>query len=1083
MADQTIGTARIGVEIDTTQVESGTNRAKVAIKSLGVEAENASTVATAAYTREDKALMRRIQTLGLDQEARLRLSIQNRASAKNAEELVKALDAHVAGLRESRAAMAEAAAAEASAARPKLEIIRYNGQLNESERSLNERRALGNKVLNDTAKATVNWGEEQKRANQRVKDMEAAEARRAQSQQKTAQMTAKETQELQKLLGQIDPTVAGLNRLAEAEKKLERLGGQAGMSPAIMAQYQTQIEATRQRLLSARQEADVTNSSLGRLNLNSLSAQQNMVNLGRSIATGQWGMAQGNITTLVTSTGALGPAALASTAGVTALAAAVAGVIVLAYQGSTETYELNRALIASGNSAGVTAARLGDTAKEMANLGNITRGSAVEALTAAASTGAFTAEQMELAATAALQWKTATGDAIDTTIAKFVRLADDPVAAILELNKQMGFLTEEQLRVISNLVDQGKHTEAATEAIRLFADTLGTRSAEMVENTGLVEKAWKAVKNAVAEAADAIKSIGRQGSLKEQLAQIDGLIASMERTKGAGLQTPAALKSWQNTMDGLVAQRDKLLASVPTDVGAPGTTENRRALEANFRFSQQTTAEFGKQLDLQGRINKMRDDARKAGVTDEKLIAEREKALREADGRQQARKQANAGDGGIGAARMAAIRAEGAAEAARLAGATSELQAQYKAREVSANDYYARLRDLAEQSTAAETATIQKQIAALQDQGNKRKSSAAVAQQVAALESQLGKAREAGESRLRQLTTEEQNAAKVRAEGLRSYREALQAQTQSLRDQMDTMVARERMGSREFEVQSKLNEVYADQARRLREIADAQGTGKMSVEDANQRRDALREEIRDRVAVVRQGYAEADAARLDWQNGLERGFSEFASSSMDISGQIARSLNSAFDGAADAIVNFAQTGKLSFSDLARSIMADLTRIAVKIAITKSLESMFGGGGYSGGSGGGIATSASTAGSNRKGFASGGYTGPGGVNDVRGDVHAGEVVFSQADVARNGGVAAVERMRLGSTGTMSAGAGGGAGGVVVNLIGLDKAPQETRESQLNGQMQIDLIFEQIDAKAAEGVANGTSRLSMALGRGG
>ncbi|MGF9564169.1 phage tail protein [Neorhizobium sp. BT27B] len=46
-----------------------------------------------------------------------------------------------------------------------------------------------------------------------------------------------------------------------------------------------------------------------------------------------------------------------------------------------------------------------------------------------------------------------------------------------------------------------------------------------------------------------------------------------------------------------------------------------------------------------------------------------------------------------------------------------------------------------------------------------------------------------------------------------------------------------------------------------------------------------------------------------------------------------------------------------------------------------------------------------------GYSSGGYTGPGGANDVAGLVHKDEVVFSKQDVARNGGVAATEALRL------------------------------------------------------------------------
>ncbi|MGU3492915.1 hypothetical protein ACLBXM_02635 [Xanthobacteraceae bacterium A53D] len=49
------------------------------------------------------------------------------------------------------------------------------------------------------------------------------------------------------------------------------------------------------------------------------------------------------------------------------------------------------------------------------------------------------------------------------------------------------------------------------------------------------------------------------------------------------------------------------------------------------------------------------------------------------------------------------------------------------------------------------------------------------------------------------------------------------------------------------------------------------------------------------------------------------------------------------------------------------------------------------------------------------FDKGGYTGPGGVKQPAGLVHRGEVVFSQKDVRRHGGVGAVEAMRLGLRG--------------------------------------------------------------------
>ncbi|MCK3776473.1 phage tail tip lysozyme [Ensifer sesbaniae] len=66
------------------------------------------------------------------------------------------------------------------------------------------------------------------------------------------------------------------------------------------------------------------------------------------------------------------------------------------------------------------------------------------------------------------------------------------------------------------------------------------------------------------------------------------------------------------------------------------------------------------------------------------------------------------------------------------------------------------------------------------------------------------------------------------------------------------------------------------------------------------------------------------------------------------------------------------------------------------------------------------------------WSDGGWTGPGGKYEPAGIVHRGEVVWSQADVARAGGVAVVDAMRLGQRGYANGGA------VDVQPIGLPRA---------------------------------------------
>ncbi|MBF7685966.1 transglycosylase SLT domain-containing protein [Acinetobacter sp. B10A] len=67
-----------------------------------------------------------------------------------------------------------------------------------------------------------------------------------------------------------------------------------------------------------------------------------------------------------------------------------------------------------------------------------------------------------------------------------------------------------------------------------------------------------------------------------------------------------------------------------------------------------------------------------------------------------------------------------------------------------------------------------------------------------------------------------------------------------------------------------------------------------------------------------------------------------------------------------------------------------------------------------------------------GFSSGGYTGDGGVLEPAGVVHKGEIVFSQADVARLGGVSTVEGIRKGIKGYSDGGVVGGSASIASQL---------------------------------------------------
>lgn len=135
--------------------------------------------------------------------------------------------------------------------------------------------------------------------------------------------------------------------------------------------------------------------------------------------------------------------------------------------------------------------------------------------------------------------------------------------------------------------------------------------------------------------------------------------------------------------------------------------------------------------------------------------------------------------------------------------------------------------------------------------------------------------------------------------------------------------------------------------------------------------------------------------------------------------QAARNMQSSF---ADFLFNPFDDG---IKGMAKGFSDTLRRMAAELAASKMFELLSTWAtGYQG-KGSGVINKIGSTMQGKKGYAEGGYTGAGGVYDPAGIVHKGEVVWSQKDVSRAGGVGVVEAMRLGLRGYAS-------GGVVGNI---------------------------------------------------
>lgn len=104
------------------------------------------------------------------------------------------------------------------------------------------------------------------------------------------------------------------------------------------------------------------------------------------------------------------------------------------------------------------------------------------------------------------------------------------------------------------------------------------------------------------------------------------------------------------------------------------------------------------------------------------------------------------------------------------------------------------------------------------------------------------------------------------------------------------------------------------------------------------------EELADGLNLIAQGYRDIALAQIEAVNNvnpLMDAWEEYKTNALDSTSQIKNSFDNFTNGLEDSIVKFVQTGKLSFKDLAQSVIADLARIAAKRAIVAIGTSLFG----------------------------------------------------------------------------------------------------------------------------------------------
>ncbi|HCT6466114.1 TPA: phage tail length tape measure family protein [Klebsiella pneumoniae] len=212
------------------------------------------------------------------------------------------------------------------------------------------------------------------------------------------------------------------------------------------------------------------------------------------------------------------------TIGIGALIAVVGTLAYAWYKGSQEQQEYNKTLIMTGNIAGATAGKLADMASRVASDTGNPIGDVAAILNDVVSSGKIAADSIEMVTHAIVSMTDASDIAAGTLVSDFEKIAANPVSAVTELNEKYNFLTLDIYRQIQALQEQGKTQDAAALATQEYSKMLEERSAKLSDNLGLFESAWKTLGDTAKGAWDAMLNIGREATLAQRLEEAQKLV-------------------------------------------------------------------------------------------------------------------------------------------------------------------------------------------------------------------------------------------------------------------------------------------------------------------------------------------------------------------------------------------------------------------------------------------------------------------------------------------------------------------------------------------------------------------------------
>lgn len=623
----------------------------------------------------------------------------------------------------------------------------------------------------------------------------------------------------------------------------------------------------------------------------------------------------------------------------TVAAAAIGALGFLAYKGSQEFSNYSKALIMSGNAAGVTASQMALMAKSIDAIVG-TQYQAAESLAALANTGKVGGANLEKFAEVAVKMQRTMGVALKDIVENFTELGKEPVKASETLNEKFNYLTTAVYEQIVALEKQGRTFEAGTLAQQAYASAMDSRTKQLEDNLGYIQRAWRGVTEAAKESWDAMLGVGRKKTLQDQLGELQG---------GLG---------------GAIASKGNILGplSYAYDSAFGGDKQARIAgIQESIRLENQAAQAAAMRVDIENKgvkaaeaLNKKVDEFASKTVKMNKELAETKRQfdqLRTANPGSELLKREQEVYAGI----RDKFKEKGNKPKEYRDDAATRMLSELRQQQAALDEQLRTDEKLG--ASARARIKFEEQIAELKEKKVLTADQKSLLANEASILAQLKK-NEAIEGAIKAREEEAKKAEKLLrleeqfAERSRQRAETILSSLQSKRDSYESKLGAFGLGDREREQIESQRAIYREFERMQLELVKNTPEHLLGSDKYLREVDAIKAALSQALADQDAYYQALKQQQMDWKNGASTAIANFLTDAANVAKQTEDLFGNAFKGMEDALTQFVTTGKADFKSLANSILADITRMIIKQQIMGPLIAMLqgqmaGGGGFGG----------------------------------------------------------------------------------------------------------------------------------------